>query len=242
MEKGAPGYEWAIWSNVDGARVSTTSGSLSYSPGICYKSSVLNLEEGGVFWLGGNPSAPEFAKTTDFNPTMGDPKRACVWAKMRHKASGKVFYFLSAHLDTRSFSGTSYPMVNEANCKNLMAHADQVIVPQGVPSVIAGDMNTKPGETGFDLYLNKNEGRIHKWRNAYTYALGMNVLGPNAKANAGTTNGSVNETDATARIDHLFLDGFSISSYEVQRKKFRTADGSLHYPSDHHPLTVTVSF
>lgn len=237
MDEDSLGYAWAIWSNVDGSRVSLTSGRLSYSPGICYKTSVMRLEDGGVFWLGGNPDKPEFS---GFSPEHGDPKRACVWAKMRHIASERVFYFMSAHLDTQSFDGVSYPIVNIENCKNLMDYADRIIVPQGMPGIIAGDINAGPTSSGYVSYLSNNSGRVHSWRNAYVYALGMNALGPMTQETPATIN-STYEATGTSRIDHIFVTGFSVDWYETMRTKYPTADGTLHYPSDHFPVVVTLT-
>ena len=229
-------YTWAFWSNVDGKRITPSEGTLSYSPGICYRNSVFELLDGGVFWLGGNPSSPVFVPSVDFEPESGaDSHRACVWAKMRHKASTKVFYFLSAHLDTQT-----YPNVNRENCRNLMAYAGELI-PEGVPAVIAGDMNASPSSPGFTAYLSNNAGRSHKWKNAYSCAYSCSVLGPMAASNATTVN-SASEVVGNSRIDHVFFDGFFISSYETLQKKYTTAGGEEHYPSDHFPLVVELSF
>ena len=240
LERDSKGYVWAIWSNVDGARVTASEGKLSYSPGICYKSAVLTLLEGGVFWLGGNPDVPEFVRTADFDPEYGDPKRACVWARFRHNASGKIFYLLSAHLDTQSFGGVSYPVVNKENCKNLMTHADKVIVPTGIPSIIAGDMNASPSNDGYKLYLNKNSGRLHKWFDVCNYASASGLLGPGAAESQVTMN-SYKETMGSSRIDHIFVDGFTPLSYDILRDKYPTLDSSLHWQSDHFPVVVTLA-
>ncbi|MBQ9434811.1 MAG: endonuclease/exonuclease/phosphatase family protein [Bacteroidales bacterium] len=232
-------YSWAIWSNVDGSYVTPTSGRISYSPGICYKASVLTLEEGGVFWLGGNPNQPEFV---GFTPEHGDCKRACVWARMRHKATNKEFYFFSTHLEVTSFKGVDDPEVNTENCKNLMNYADETLVGPGVPAIICGDMNAKPTDQGYIQYLNNSNGRVHQWFNAYEEAERKGVLGPMAKEGPGTMNNHNTEATGTYRIDHMFLTGFTLTSYETVRKKFPTKDGSLHYPSDHFPLVVTVEF
>ena len=237
---GGAGYEWAIWSNVDGSKVTDQSGSLNYSPGICYKTSVFTLLSGGVFWLGGNPAKPEFVRTEDFDPQYGDPKRACVWARMRHKPSGKVFYFLSTHLDTRSFSGVSYPIVNNHNCTNLMLHADSHIVPEGVPSIIAGDMNASPTSSGYANLMNQ-EGRRHLWKDAYYVAEESGALGVTAKTSP-VTNNSAKGNIGTSRIDHVFVDGFEVLDYDINQNKYRTENGSEHYPSDHFPVIVTLKF
>ncbi len=234
-------YKWLIFSNVDGTEVTPASGRLSYSPGICYKDSLFTFLGGGVFWLGGNPSKPEFVRTESFDPELGDPKRACVWARMRHRASGKLFYFLSAHLDTRSFGGVSYPMVNVENCKNLMYHADWNIVPEGVPSIIAADMNSRPTDEGYITYLSTNEGRRHKWEDTYELASQGGVLGKTASESPVTVNSSKG-VKGNSRIDHILTDGFDVLEYEINQKKYNTENGAEHYPSDHFPVTVKLKF
>ena len=236
-----PEYEWKIWSNSDGGTLVTeNSGKLNYSPGICYRKSVVTVLDGGVFWLGGNPAKPEFVRTEDFNPQYGDPKRACVWARMRHKPSGKVFYFLSTHLDTRSFSGVSYPIVNNHNCTNLMSHADSHIVPEGVPSIIAGDMNAAPGMSGYVNLMN-HEGRRHIWKDTYYVAQEAGLLGATA-AISPVTNNSAKGQMGNSRIDHVFVDGFDVLHYDIKQNKYKTENGTEHYPSDHFPVIVTLKF
>lgn len=240
-------FEWKIWSNVDGTPVSLSAGKLSYSPGICYRKSIVSFLDGGVFWLGGNPEKPEFVRTDGFDPQYGDPKRACQWARMRHKATGKVFYFLSAHLDTRSFSGVSYPMVNEENCRNLMSHADMYIVPEGVPSVVAGDMNAGIEASGGNVHegysiLVDNNGRRHEWKDAYVLAGQAGVLDQTAALSPVTTNSSKGDRTGNARIDHVFVEGLQVTGYEICQKKYKTENGTEHYPSDHFPVIVTLKF
>ena len=239
MEQANLDYSWEIWSNIDGSYVTESSGKLSYSPGICYKTTVLELEQSGVFWLGGNPQKPEFL---GFKPAHGDAKRACVWAKMRHKATNREFYFLSTHLELPAFNGVSDPQVHNENCKNLMEYADEVIVWADMPAIICGDMNATSTDQGYIQYLNNNNGRVHQWFNAYEEASRKGVLGPLTKENDATYNGTDGSWTATERLDHMFITGGTISSYETWRKKYPTADGSLHFPSDHHPVVVTVEF
>lgn len=235
-------FEWKIWSNVDGVLVTQQSGRLSYSPGICYKKSVITLLDGGVFWLGGNPLKPEFVRTEEFDPEYGDPKRACVWARMRHKSSGKIFYFLSAHLDTRSFSGVSYPMVNEQNCKNLMEYADGSVVPAGIPSIIAADFNSKTNQSGYAKYVADNSSRQHKWVNAYEVAKNDGLLGMTAVTSPVTMNEKNEKKLGTSMIDHVLVEGFEVLSYDINQKKYKTENGTEHYPSDHFPVVTTLKF
>ena len=235
-------YEWRIWSNVDGTAVTQQSGRLSYSPGICYKKSKFTFLDGGVFWLGGNPMKPEFVRTETFNPEYGDPKRACVWTRMRHIPSGKIFYFLSAHLDTRSFSGVSYPIVNEQNCKNLMEYADRNVVPVGVPSIIAADFNSKTNQSGYATYVADDSNRQHKWLNAYEVAKAEGRLGVTAATSPVTMNEKNEKKLGSSMIDHILVEGFEVLDYDINQKKYRTENGTEHYPSDHFPVVTTLKF
>ena len=204
--------------------------------------SVVSFLDGGIFWLGGNPLKAEFVRTESFDPQYGDPKRACVWARMRHIPSGKTFYFLSAHLDTRSFSGVSYPIVNEQNCKNLMAYADAHIVPMGVPSVIAADFNSTITNSGYATYIADHSGRRHKWENAYLIAKESGLLGATA-ADSPVTMNNKNETKlSTSMIDHILVEGFEVLSYDINHKKYKTGNRTEHYPSDHFPVFATLKF
>lgn len=234
------GYEWKFWSNSDGKEVTATSGKLGYTPGICYKKSVVAFIDGGIFWLGGNPAKPEFVRTESFDPERGDAHRACVWARLRHIPSGKIFYFLSTHLDTRTLNDVFYPCVNEENCKNLMSHADKDVVPKGTPSIIAGDFNTTFSHDGYIDHIAAVEKYSHKWENAYLIAREKGLL--NTAAFTFATTNSIYEKTGSSIIDHILVDGFDVLKYEINQKKYATEDGSGHYPSDHFPVVVKLKF
>lgn len=234
-----PDYAWVVVSNMNGKNADN-GGTLNYSPGICYRKSKLTLNDSGVYWLGGVPDAPQWSD--DFKQhEYGDVHRACVWARFTHKGSGKQFYFLSTHLDTRSFSAVNYPYVNTENCKNLMSYADNKLIPRSVPSIIAGDMNANPSSAGYKEYLNNNGSRIHHWINAYESAQMMSALGPCAASNSVTHNNAL-EKMGSERIDHIFYDGFKLKKYESSMTKYPTKDGTLHYPSDHFAIFAVLEF
>ena len=79
-------YEWILYPN-------TSHGHISYDDAIGYKPEVFECLKNGIFWMAGVFDAPEMAPDA--------PKgsmRPTVWAHMKHKASGKEFYFLCTHL------------------------------------------------------------------------------------------------------------------------------------------------
>ena len=67
------------------------------------------------------------------------------------------------------------------------------------------------------------------------------VLGKNAAQLPVTTNSSKGDKPGGVRIDHIFVEGFEVSGYEICQKKYKTENGTEHYPSDHFPVIVTLN-
>ena len=55
-------------------------------------------------------------------------------------------------------------------------------------------------------------------------------------------NGKDNTTLSTIRPDHILTDGFKVSSYGVDRNKYKNADDYDIYPSDHFLIKASLSF
>ena len=121
-----------------------------------------------------------------------------------------------------------------------MSHADSHIVPEGVPSIIAGDMNVAQNASGY-AYLMNHQGRRHIWKDTYCVAEEDGLFGSTAITSPFTIN-SANGVMGTSRIDYVFVDGFDVASYDINQKKYKTGNGSEHYPSDHFPVIVTLKF
>jgi len=225
-------YSWCVISNVS---KSNRDGKCSYAPGIIWKTSVLALEDSGIIWLSGDYTSPTLSESLEYGNV-----RACDWALFRHIASGKKFYFFSAHLDITSFRASAIKTVTSADSRNLnaaqlIAYAEEN-VPEYLPSIIAGDMNTNTGTT---TYSTLTSGR---WTNARDIAEEKAVLAESESESTGTMNEKNESALSKARYDHIFLDGFAVQSYSVNRGKYSTADGTAHYPSDHFPVTVDLMF
>ena len=123
-----------------------------------------------------------------------------------------------------------------------MAHADTHIVPVGVPSIIAADFNSKITQSGYATYVADNSDRRHKWENVYEIAKDSGRLGTTAAASPFTMNDKNEKKLGTSMIDHILVEGFEVLYYDINQKKYKTADGSEHYPSDHFPVFATLKF
>lgn len=217
-------YEWILYPN-------TRHGHISYDNAIGYKPSVFECLESGIFWMGGVFDKPEQAEDA--------PKgsmRPCVWGHMRHIASGREFFFLSAHLlvSQRGADGKYNHEGNKYNARQIRLWTQEHI-PYDMPAILVGDMNIDDkarhwGTLAQTMFLDVR-----------MYFKRAERLSEDAKA-WGTQNLKDESGFSKWWPDHIMLNGFRALDYVIDRGKFPTADGSLHFPSDHLPLTCGVEF
>lgn len=217
-------YEWILYPN-------TRHGHISYDDAIGFKPSVFECLENGIFWMGGVYDKPEMAEDA--------PKgsmRPTVWARMRHKASGEQFYFLSTHLvvSRKMEDGSWSHEGNKYNARRLREWCEQNLE-DDVPGILVGDMNLDD--------KGKHWGTLAQvpFMDVKLYFLHANRLSADARQ-WGTQDSKDESGYSKWWPDHIMLQGFRPLDYVVDRSKFPTSDGTLHYPSDHLPVTCHVEF
>lgn len=218
-------YRWILYPN-------SGKGTISYDVAIAYKPSAVDTLATGIFWLGGIPGKPK--------TRSGEPKwssKPCVWARMREKASGREFYFLSAHtVVPKTYPNDEYPK-NRANILNLqeLRRGAEMLVPADVPSILVGDLNVAHNAPDWHWI---GDGR---WTDTYVR------LREEGKLNRddmlwGTQNMKDESGSSKWYPDHIMLHGFEAADFRIDRGRYPTADGTLHYPSDHYPVVADVVF
>lgn len=217
-------YEWILYPN-------TRHGHISYDVAIACRSDMFEVLKSGIFYLGGNFDEPVVAE--------GKPRgsaRPCVWAHLRHKASGKEMYFLSAHflVGQKGADGKYDNSGNKFNAQMVYEWVEKNL-PDGVPSIFVGDLNADQKA--------KHWGSMGKsrWMDCRDWFKGAGTLDPDI-AEWGTQNLKDESAYSKWYPDHIMFNGFRPLKMTVDRRKFATADGSLHYPSDHLPVTCTLTF
>ena len=224
VEERRPGYQWVLYPN-------TVKG-ISYDVAIAYKAELLDTLATGIFWTGGHPEKP---KTRSNEPTH--TCKPLVWIHFVHKASGKDFYFLNTHtVVPQKYAGDKWPK-NRGNILNLqeIRRLGEALVPDDVPSILVGDLNVAHNAKDWH---NIADGR---WEDVYTRFSKEGRL--EIEDREWGTQNTKDETASTRWYpDHIMLDGFKARSFRIERGQFPTADGTLHYPSDHYPVVATVSF
>lgn len=217
-------YEWILYPN-------TTHGHISYDDAIGYKPGVFECLANGIFWMGGVFDKPEMAPDA--------PKgsmRPTVWAHMRHLESGREFYFLSTHLvvSRKQEDGKWSHEGNKYNAKQLRLWLETNL-PYDMPAILVGDMNVDDKA--------KHWGSLAQvpMMDAKLYFLHANRISADARE-WGTQDTKDESGYSKWWPDHIMLGGFRPLDYVIDRSKFPTVDGTLHYPSDHLPLTCNVEF
>ena len=196
----------------------SSKGKISYDTAIAYKTDRLRCIKSGIFWTGGYPNEPRSERRGAARP--------CTWALMKDIKSGKKFYFLSVHIHFKQHKGF--------NLQNFFSYSDKLI-PDNIPSLLVGDMNSGSRLPEFATPL-----KASRWVDAYDKLLAAGAVPKEDKC--GTMN-SKNETSiGKYRLDHILCHGFEASDVHIDRRKFPTTDGTLHYPSDHLPVTCIVRF
>ena len=234
-----PGYKWIIY-NLRTTKYDeeglVTYDDIGTTDAIIYKPSTLTLVNSGRYWITGTKFEPPVRGVNFDGPGSN---RSCTWAEFKHNASGKTFYFFSTHLDVPGKGTTENP--NEAqiiNAQEMVEWLAPLVAPEGSSSIIVGDMNCDGSSVAYKVL------RSNRWDDVYDR---MNIEGTLEYVdvqNKGTMNANKNETggSGTWRPDHILIEGFCPTYYRVAREMFPTADGSLHYPSDHFPLKVILNF
>lgn len=215
-------YQWILYPN-------TAHGHISYDNAIGYKPAVFECLEDGIFWMGGVLDRPAMAEDA--------PKgsmRPCVWGHFRHKASGVEFFFLSAHMlvSQKQGDGSWSHEGNKYNAQQMRKWLEQNL-PYDMPGILVGDMNVDDKA--------KHWGSLAQvpFMDAKLYMVHAGRLSDDAKT-WGTQDTKEESAYTKWWPDHIMLGGFRPLDYVIDRSKFPTVDGTLHYPSDHLPLTCHV--
>lgn len=236
-------YDWVLKKNYNNK--------YSYAPGILYKASRLEKLGEGIFWLS-DPEAhalvtsqSEYAyiDPADGTEYKAGANRCCVWAKFRDKITDRTFYWFATHptirgTDAASSLANTESCLNAGNIRSLLAQVP-LVDSEGLPAVIAGDMNSWSGHVSYPLFAAAG------WKSAYEEALEGGVLDSEAAMRPGTDIGYLPDNyqyGENRRIDHLFFKGVSLRGYRTYFTLYNNSVLGPVYPSDHIPVRVVFSF
>ena len=175
---------------------------------IFYRKDAFKVMKWGTFWLSETPEKPSLGWDAAC-------RRTATWALLKHKKSGKKFFYVNTHLDHVGW---------EARRKGLALIVDRIaaINPKGLPMVLTGDFNMTPERPEFEE-LNK---RMKSARETAVITDHKATFHNWGKEN-------------TAVIDYIYYSGFSAcEKFETITKGYMDRK----FVSDHYPVKAILVF
>ena len=213
--------DWPNKINISDSLSPTYTTSYSYSEGFAYNSAKLDLLESGYVWLSKSQET-WYTSVQDAYGKVGNPARICVWTKMKHKDTGKVFWVFVTHLPTEGQGGQE----NMANVVNEFAQFKS----GSEPAILLGDMNAHPSTTTYAILTDYwMDGNNNDWGT---------MSGSSSNYHYSVETFTTGRTDR--RIDHILTKGCTATSYRFTPVTYEV-DGEEWCPSDHLPVTATIS-
>ena len=170
-----------------------------------------------------------FSPTPEVRSTGWDEMkyiRGALLTEVTHKKSGRKFFFIATHGPLGDIACS--------HAGRLLTEFDQKYNTEGLPTIVVGDMNARPGD-GFHQNMTK-------------YYEDSFLVAEKKCGTIGTFNGSgeseKNFSIPNRRIDHIYVHStdkgkIAVTSYNVNRDKYNCG-GKMHYPSDHNPVYVDL--
>ena len=174
---------------------------------ILYNRKTVSLKKWGTFWLSETPDEPSVGWDAAC-------KRTATWAIMKDRRTGNSFLYVNTHLDH---------VGKQAQEKGLALIMDRIaeLNTSGLPVILTGDFNVKPGDPVLDRLDNM-------MRSARIYA--------EKTDSRGTYNNWGKSSDI---IDYIYYSGFrSCPEFRTVTQKF----GEWPFISDHYPVEAVLGF
>lgn len=181
---------------------------------IFYKADKYTVIKSGNFWMSG---------TDTEHPNKGWDAalpRICTWVQLKDKKTGFVFNFFNLHMDHVGIEA------RRESSKLVVSKIKEMV--GTVPTILTGDFNIDQHN---ESYAVVNDSGLLK----DCYVLSPVKLATGPTFNSFKIDGG---RGGDARIDHIFVS----KQFKVNRYGILTNSYNGHFPSDHFPVVVNVSF
>ena len=188
--------------------------------GFIYNPEVFEVSNTGYFYLGDDYTKPGVENSWD------DWQRTTIYATLKHKDTGKNFFFIATH----------YPVNWDPGCFNstdLIVERLSALNTNNYPVIMVGDFNCTKSSgalAGIEAFM----------RDARTYA---DSYYSDDNRNLYTYNAYGDESKARHKVDFIWYSHPALDAkyYEVitqETKKY----GDVEYLSDHYPISAIIRF
>ena len=172
---------------------------------IFFKKDMFDKLDEGHWWL--SPTPEKVSRGFgNFTP------RILIWAKLRHRLTGREFVVAGTHFDNT--------MPSQVEMARLSHELLQPFADNGLPMLFLGDFNTDQKRGDYSKLISDG------WRDSY-------VVCPQASAEGRDDNVPTGPDKGDTRIDHIFYHGTMFAP--VEWKRLESPDPSK-LMSDHYPV------
>ncbi|HNT86418.1 MAG TPA: endonuclease/exonuclease/phosphatase family protein [Candidatus Hydrogenedentes bacterium] len=175
-----------------------------------YKEAVFEKVDEGHWWLCTTPEKLAMDLGNAF-------PRIMVWARLRHKATGREMYAINTHFDNT--------MPSQVRMAALAHEWIDQHLDKSLPMVFTGDFNTDPNRGDYARLTES------PWRDAY--------LASPLASETGHDNNVPTSLHGNTRIDHVFYRGAALDAKEWRRVESPDPSKNL---SDHYPVFAVLEW
>ncbi len=229
------------------------SAELYYANVFVYNKTTIEVEDDGYVWLCNDEDDYWSSMKNAYEHSTG--RHTAVYAKCRHKVSGKRFWFIVTHFDTYINNTDGNNLNNVKSFKTFAQHLKNEV--EDLPIIAVGDLNFGPKEqdktTDCPNYLELTS----YWTDAYDKVKADGNMTSYYQTYDGTQSGSQHsyyypflsftKNHPDRRLDHIVTKNSASQtitpiSYKTIRRTYVAEDDNTWCPSDHLPVVCYITF
>ena len=231
----------------------TYSAEMYYANVFVYNNTTIAIEDDGYVWLCNDDDDYWSSMKSAYEHSTG--RHTAVYAKCRHKASGKRFWFIVTHFDTYINNDDGDNLHNVKSFRIFAQHLKNDV--EDLPIIAVGDFNFGPKETDKTTDCPNYLELTSYWTDAYDKVKADGNMTDYYRTYDGTQTGSQHgyyypfitftKNHPDRRLDHIVTknsasQGVTPISYKTVRRTYEAEDGNVWCPSDHLPIVAYVTF
>lgn len=173
---------------------------------LLYKKELFEELERGHWWLSPTPEK----RSRGFGNFLF---RILVWAKLKHKPTGREMFVFNTHFDNS--------MPSQVKMAELCEKKMEPFIKEGLPMIFMGDFNTNQKRGDYPRLVSNG------WQDSYKVSP---LASPDGRDDNVPT---MYKVDSIGRIDHIFYQGPGLTPIHWERLESPDPKRAL---SDHHPV------
>ena len=229
------------------------SAEMYYANVFAYNNTTIAVEDEDYVWLCNDEDNYYSTKQNAYE--NGSGRHTAVYAKCRHKVSGKRFWFIVTHFDTYIGNDDGDNLNNVKSFKTFANYLKEKV--EDLPIIAVGDFNFGPKETDKTTDCPNYTRLTSYWTDAYDKVKADGNMTSFYKTYDGTQTGSQHnyyypfitftKNHPDRRLDHIVTKNTSSQhvtpvSYRTVRRTYVAEDDNAWCPSDHFPVVCDIKF